>query len=78
MARPSQQMSDILSGKLEPCEADQAVQSWLRLPVYKMALRVLALPKDQRRAELDRIVGGGLRLDVEKECLRIYRRTNNG
>lgn len=74
MARPSQQMSDILSGKLEPGEADQAVQSWLRLPVYNMALRVLRHgTKEERRAALDGIVGGGLRAIVEEECLRIFR-----
>ena len=72
-------MSDILSGKLEPCDADHAVQSWLRLPVYNMALRVLRhSTKEARRAALDGIVGGGLRGIVEEECFRIYRRTKNG
>lgn len=74
MSRPSEQMTAIMSGNLDPSKADKAVQSWLRLPVYNMALRVLRHgTKEARRAALDGIVGGGLRAIVEEECLRIFR-----
>lgn len=70
--RPSAQLAAILSGQMQPSDADEAVQSWLRLSVYNMAKSVLMLPKDQRRAQLDGITEG-LRGMVESECKRIYR-----
>lgn len=74
MTRPSEQMIAILSGTMQPYEADEAVQSWLRLPVYNMAVRVLSFgTKEARRAELERIKGELVRVMVEAECNRIYR-----
>lgn len=70
--RPSAQLAAILSGQMQPSDADEAVQSWLRLSVYNMAKSVLLLPKDARRAQLDGITEG-LRGMVESECKRIYR-----
>ena len=69
--RPSEQLAAILSGKMLPSEADDAVQSWLRLSVYNLAKQVLLLPKDARRARLDRVTTG-LRGMVEDETIRIH------
>lgn len=70
--KPSEQLAAILSGKMLPSEADDAVKSWLRLSVYNLAREVLRLPKDARRERLDR-VAIGLRGMVEDECKRIYK-----
>ena len=69
--RPSEQLSAILSGKMLPSEADDAVQSWLRLSVYNLARGVLLLPKDARRAQLDKVTSG-LRGMVEDETIRLH------
>ena len=69
--RPSAQLAAILSGEILPSEADEAVQSWLRLSVYNMAKSVLRLPKDKRRAQLDGITEG-LRWMVESEAIRLH------
>ena len=68
---PSAQLAAVLSGQMQPSEADEAVQSWLSLSVYSMAKSVLLLPKDQRRAQLDGITEG-LRGMVESEVIRIH------
>lgn len=69
--RPSAQLAAILSGQMQPSDADDAVQSWLRLSVYQMAKSVLRLPKEARRAQLDGITEG-LRGMVESEVIRIH------
>lgn len=69
--KPSEQLAAILSGKMLPSEADDAVQSWLRLSVYNLAREVLLLPKDARRAQLDRVTIG-LRGMVEYETIRLH------
>ena len=69
--KPSEQLAAILSGKMLPSEADDAVQSWLRLSVYNLAKQVLLLPKDARRSQLDRVTIG-LRGMVEDETRRIH------
>lgn len=75
MARPSQQMSAILSGTMPPSEADDAVQSWLRLPVYNMAVRVLSFAtKEARRLELERIKGDSVRVMVEKKAKELWQK----
>lgn len=73
--RPSEQLASILSGKMLPSEADDAVQSWLRLSVYNLAKQVLLLPKDARRARLDRVTIG-LRGMVEDETIRLHKAVN--
>jgi len=73
--RPSEQLAAILSGKMLPSEADDAVQSWLRLSVYNLAREVLLFPKDARRAQLDRVTIR-LRGMVEDETIRLHKAIN--
>ena len=70
--RPSAQLAAILYGQMQPSEADEAVQSWLRLSVYQMAKSVLRMPKEARRAQLDGITEGLLGM-VEDEAIRLHK-----
>ena len=68
--RPSRQLHGVISGTIAPKECTQAVQSWLRFPVYLRAVSVLKLPFDQRREALDK-VPDTWRGMVEAECVRV-------
>lgn len=70
MVKPSAQLKAILEGR--ESKADDAVMSWLRLPVHLRAVSVLKLPFDQRREALDS-VPDTWRGMVEAECIRVYK-----
>lgn len=75
MARPSEQMKAILSGTMPPSEADESVQSWLRLPVYNMAVRVLSFgTKEARRVALLMVCGDEIRAMVEEKAKELWQK----
>ena len=67
--RPSSQMQKVISGKMQPEDCDEAVQSWLRLPVYHEASRILSLPFDRRAAEIEKHKLSEL---VKQEVIRLH------
>lgn len=67
--RPSKQMAEVLSGKRSPDKCSKAVRSWLRLFVYREAVRVLALPKSLRMAEIEKYA---LQDELKAEIKRVW------
>jgi len=68
--RPSQQLKAVLSGKITPDKCDNAVRSWLRLTVYRIAEKVIDLPFDRRIIEINK-QPEGLRELVKQEVIRL-------
>ena len=74
---PSQKLHDLLSGRTEWDDADEAIRSWASFEIYKAAEDVLRLPtKEKRREFLDR-VPASLRPHIESEVMRLWRLTSH-
>lgn len=73
VARPSEQLRQVLSGQIPMESAPAAIQSWARFEIYRGALQVLGLPtKAARQAALQK-VPSSVRPYVEAEVLRLWR-----
>ena len=75
--RPTDQINEVLSGKLHYELAQPAIQSACRLQIYEGACAILKMPdKEARRAALDRIPAL-IRPYVEEEAMRLWRIRND-
>jgi hypothetical protein len=72
--RPSDQLADLLRGKLAWDEAPEAIRSWAALPIHQAAAQIVAAPdKGARRNMLGRIPAS-VRPHVETEVKRLWER----
>lgn len=71
--KPSEQLFELLSGKVSWPDAPEAVRSWAQLFIYQGAVQVLAIEgKGNRRNALGRIPAA-VRPFIEAEALRLWR-----
>ena len=72
IARPSEQLADLLRGKMAWDDAPEAIRSWASLEIYRGACTVLDQPsKEERRNMLARLPAE-IRPHVEAEAKRIW------
>lgn len=69
---PSQKLHDLLSGRTEWDDADEAIRSWASFEIYKAAMEVLRMPKEKRDAFIERIPSS-LRDKVKAEANRVWK-----
>lgn len=70
--KPSEQLDDLLSGRVSWDDTPDAIRSWARLAFYDGAQQILAAPdKGTRRNMLGR-VPPGVRPMVEAEVKRLW------
>jgi hypothetical protein len=70
--KPSAQLADLLSGKVDWNDAPDAIKSWARLPIHQAAVQILSEPiKGTRRNMLGRIPAS-IRPHVEAEAKRLW------
>ena len=68
----SEQLSDVLEGRVAYCDAALAIQSWVAFFVYQASENILKLPKEKRRSAIDK-APEGLRPMIEAEITRLWR-----
>lgn len=69
---PSEQLNDLLTGKVKWDEAQPAIRSWASFYIYDAAKQLVLMPdKEKRRMALDKI-SSAIRPHVEKEVQRIW------
>lgn len=73
MPKPvSQKLADLMEGRTEWDDADEAIRSWARLPIYNVAEQILKMPKEKRRAAIDR-APVSVRPHLEAEIMRLWK-----
>ena len=69
---PSQQLDDLLSGKVAFADAPPAIQSWARFSIYQGAVSLMRIKdKEKRNAALQK-VPASLRDLVRAEVVRLW------
>lgn len=69
---PSEQLNDLLTGKVKWDEAQPAIRSWASFYIYDAAKQLVLMPdKEKRRMALDKIPSA-IRPYVEEEVKRIW------
>jgi len=69
---PSEQLNDLLTGKIKWDEAQPAIRSWASFYIYDAAKQLVTMPdKEKRRMALGKIPSA-IRPFVEKEVKRIW------
>lgn len=72
--KPSEQLADLLSGRVAPKDTPEAVLSWARLSIYQGAQEVLSIEgKKQRQRALSKIPDE-IRPYVEREAMAIWKK----
>jgi hypothetical protein len=71
--RPSDRIKAVLMGKVALEDEDQGIRSACSKHIYDGAVSVLRLPKEKRRAALDRLPAL-IRPHVEQEVIRLHKR----
>jgi len=70
--RPSEELEDLLMGRVAWDDAPDAIQSWARMQIFEAAKTILAAPnKGDRRNMLGRIPAA-IRPRVEAEVKRLW------
>ena len=69
---PSEQLNDLLTGKVKWDEAQPAIRSWASFYIYDAAKQLVTMPdKEKRRMALGKIPSA-IRPYVEEEVKRIW------
>lgn len=69
---PSEQLNDLLTGKIKWDEAQPAIRSWASFYIYDAAKQLVTMPdKEKRRIALGKI-SSAIRPYVEEEVKRIW------
>lgn len=69
---PSQQLDDVLSGKVAYADAPMAIQSWAQFSIYEGAMSLMRIKdKEKRNAALQK-VPASLRDLVRAEVVRLW------
>lgn len=71
-----QRIKAVLSGGLSFSELTPSEQSAIRLPIYHKAVDILALPKPERAAAIDR-EPESIREHIKVEIIRVHGLRNN-
>ena len=71
MKTVSQKLADLMEGRTEWDDADEAIKSWARFTVYQVATKILQMPKEKRRAAIDR-APPSVRPHLENEISRVW------
>jgi hypothetical protein len=70
--KPSQQIQKALEGALSLDELDPASLSSMRLAIYNISCKVLALPSNEmKREEIEKHLEG-IQVLIRAECRRVY------
>lgn len=72
MQWPTEQLQALLSGETQWNEASPAIRSWAAFFIYRVALSILNMPKEKRRAAIDR-TPASIRPHLEAEIIRLHR-----
>ena len=72
IARPSEQLADLLRGKMAWDEAPEAIRSWARLEIYRGACAVLDQPGKGDRRNMLGLIPAAIRPHVEAEAKRLW------
>ena len=72
IARPSEQLADLLRGKMAWDDAPEAIRSWARLEVYRGACAVLDQPGKGGRRNMLGLIPDAIRPHVEAEAKRLW------
>lgn len=51
---PSEQLADLMEGRVKWDDAPESIRSWAMFPIYSAANGILKMPKENRRAAIDR------------------------
>lgn len=51
---PSEQLADLMEGRVIWDDAPKSIRSWAMFPIYSAANGILKMPKEKRRAAIDR------------------------
>lgn len=68
--KPSDELQAALSGQIRVSDLSEGVRSWLRLPVYRIACRLLAMTKDDMIKAADKLPVDIKQL-AREECRRL-------
>lgn len=68
---PTQQLHDVLEGRVAWGDAPPSIQSWAAFFIYQAADGILKMPKEKRRSAIDR-APEGLRGFIEEEIKRLF------
>lgn len=69
---PSEQLADLMEGRVTWDDAAPSIQSWARFPIYSAARGILKRPKEERRAAIDR-APETIRPILESEIKRLWK-----
>jgi len=70
--RPSDQLEDLLMGRLAWDDAPDAIRSWARLPIFEAAKTILAAPDKGTRRNMLGKIPAAMRARVEDEIRRLW------
>lgn len=71
MLWPTEQLNALLNGQTGWNNAPDAIRSWARFFIYRVAVSVLEMPKEKRRAAIDR-TPPSIQPILEAEIKRLY------
>ena len=69
---PSEQLSDLLTGKVAWDEAQPAIRSWASFHIYDAAKQIVLMPEKTRRLVALERIPESIRPHVEQEVKRIW------
>jgi hypothetical protein len=72
IARPSEQLADLLRGNMAWDDAPEAIRSWASLELYRGACTVLEQPCKEKRRNMLGLIPAAIRPHVEAEAKRIW------
>jgi len=70
--RPSEQLEDLLMGRVDWDSAPDAIRSWARLPIFEAAKTILAAPDKGARRNMLGKIPAAIRPRVEDEVKRLW------
>lgn len=69
---PSEQLNDLLTGKVKWDEAQPAIRSWASFYIYDAAKQLVLMPDKEKRRMALGILPNAIRPFVEEEVKRIW------
>lgn len=70
--RPSEQLEDLLMGRVDWDSAPDAIKSWARKPIFDAAQTILAAPDKGARRNMLGKIPAAIRPRVEAEVKRLW------
>lgn len=70
--KPSEQLADVLMGRIAWDDAPASIRSWARFPIYQAAREILDMPEKASRRKALAKIPGQIRPRVEDEVMRIH------